>query len=213
MTIETELPTTATKASTEISDTVTGVLQNFTPIKGLCKHFNGIHGYAKDPSRQILSDHYCAHLTEDLRQCLIYDTHDSTTARLIGVEYIISRPMFESLPSEEKRYWHSHSYKVNAGLLMMPRVPDAMEHVEMAKLVNTYGKTWHFWQVDRGDPLPYGEPQLMCSFTKDGMVSAELLAKRDSKFGIHTDTLRKKRVNIQSEPVHPLADQFLHHQG
>lgn len=20
----------------------------------------------------------------------------------------------------------------------------------------TYGKTWHTWQVDRGDPLPYG---------------------------------------------------------
>lgn len=22
----------------------------------------------------------------------------------------------------------------------------------------TYGKTWHTWQVDRGDPLPYGRP-------------------------------------------------------
>lgn len=22
--------------------------------------------------------------------------------------------------------------------------------------VGTYGKTWHFWQVDRGDALPYG---------------------------------------------------------
>lgn len=27
----------------------------------------------------------------------------------------------------------------------------------MAKLINTYGKTWHLWQVDRGDALPLGE--------------------------------------------------------
>jgi hypothetical protein len=42
------------------------------------------------------------------------------------------------------------------------------EHMDMQKLVNTYGKTWHLWQVDRGDPLPYGPPSLMMSLTADG---------------------------------------------
>ena len=28
----------------------------------------------------------------------------------------------------------------------------------MQKLVNTYGKTFHTWQVDRGDTLPLGIP-------------------------------------------------------
>ena len=29
-----------------------------------------------------------------------------------------------------------------------------LPHMEM--LLNTYGKTWHTWQVDRGDKLPLG---------------------------------------------------------
>ncbi len=28
----------------------------------------------------------------------------------------------------------------------------------MKKLINTYGKTFHTWQVDRGDTLPLGNP-------------------------------------------------------
>lgn len=148
-------------------------------------------------------------MTEDLRQCLIYDTADEKTARLIGVEYIISRQMFEGLPDEEKRYWHSHAYEVSSGLLCMPRVPDTMEKVEMRKLANTYGKTWHFWQVDRGDPLPYGEPKLMCSIINDQMLDRRLVAQRDAKFGIDTQKIRNLRVEIEAPPPHPLADQFL----
>jgi hypothetical protein len=33
------------------------------------------------------------------------------------VEYIISRRLYEGLPEEEKRYWHSHVYEVRAPLL------------------------------------------------------------------------------------------------
>lgn len=40
------------------------------------------------------------------------------------------------------------------------------------KQVSTYGKTIHTWQVDRGDTLPLGAPQLMMSPTADGQVSA-----------------------------------------
>lgn len=130
---------------------------------------------------------------------------------MIGVEYIISRKMFENLPDEEKKYWHSHAYEVKSGLLVMPRVPDAMEKVEMRKLVDTYGKTWHFWQIDRGDPLPYGEPKLMCSMVKDDLVNKDLVAIRDAKFGLSTARLGNLRVEIEAPPPHPLADQFLQH--
>ena len=43
-------------------------------------------------------------------------------------------------------------YEVKSGMLVAPSVPEMAEHMEMEKLVNTYGKTWHTWQVDRGDP-------------------------------------------------------------
>ena len=48
--------------------------------------------------------------------------------------------------------------QVMSGQLYAPGVPDTAELVEMRKLVDTYGKTWHTWQVDRGDTLPLGEP-------------------------------------------------------
>jgi hypothetical protein len=47
-------------------------------------------------------------------------------------------------------------YEVGSGLLAAPGVPGLAERQDMQKLIGTYGKTWHMWQVDRGDPLPYG---------------------------------------------------------
>jgi hypothetical protein len=56
-----------------------------------------------------------------------------------------------------------------------PNVPGAVweiaETEEMKEVVGLYGKTYHFWQVDRGDTLPLGKPELMISFTKDEQVS------------------------------------------
>jgi hypothetical protein len=46
-----------------------------------------------------MSHHYCSHLNEDVRQCVIYDS-DEPGARLIGVEYIISASLFQTLPME-----------------------------------------------------------------------------------------------------------------
>lgn len=43
-----------------------------------------------------------------------------------------------------------------SGQLFAPGVPVTAENMEMQKLVDTYGKTWHTWQVDRGDPIPLG---------------------------------------------------------
>jgi hypothetical protein len=56
-----------------------------------------------------------------------------------------------------------------------PIVPNAVweipETEEMKQVVGLYGKTFHFWQVDRGDELPLGMPELMMSFTKDEQVN------------------------------------------
>lgn len=61
-------------------------------------------------------------------------------------------------------------------MLIMPNptIPGAVweiaETEEMKEVVGLYGKTYHFWQVDRGDVLPLGQPQLMMSFTQDSQV-------------------------------------------
>jgi len=59
-------------------------------------------------------------------------------------------------------------------ILPNPTVPGAVweipETEEMKEVVGLYGKTWHFWQVDRGDEIPLGRPELMGSFTSDEQV-------------------------------------------
>ena len=74
-----------------------------------------------------------------------------------GIEYVIPADMYNTLPEEEKIYWHHH-------LTELPKVkattPD-MTADEAAKvkpvLDQTYGKVVYFWQL--GDPLPIGQPR------------------------------------------------------
>lgn len=46
--------------------------------------------------------------------------------------------------------------QVLSGQLVATELPEIVERTEMADLVNTYGKTIHTWQIDRGDKLPFG---------------------------------------------------------
>lgn len=115
-------------------------------------------------------------MVEQVRQCLIYDA-PTNPARLIGVEYMITPRLYENLDAEERMLWHSHDYEVKSGMLIMPNpnIPNAIweiaEAEEMKEVIGLYGKTYHFWQVDRGDELPLGKPELMMSFTRDEQVS------------------------------------------
>ncbi|CAK0787767.1 hypothetical protein CVIRNUC_010989 [Coccomyxa viridis] len=177
----------------------TSALQSYKPVKQICQHVCAFHFYAQDMSRQVEAHHYCSCTNDEVRQCVIYDSADSN-ARLIGIEYIISRRLFESLPEEEKKLWHSHTYEVMSGMLYAPGVPNAAEAAEMAKLVDTYGKTWHTWQVDRGDTLPLGPPQLMMAFTKDGQLKEGLVADRDSRCGKSTAELKEYRDGKLTPP-------------
>lgn len=102
--------------------------------------------YAHDATRQVRAHHFCSCVNEDMRQCVIYDS-DQPGARLIGVEYIISRRLFQGLPPEEQSLWHSHKYEVLSGQLVAPGVPLVPANRDADKLLDTYGKTWHFWSI------------------------------------------------------------------
>jgi hypothetical protein len=144
-----------------------------------------------------------------VRQCLLYDSPDPG-ARLIGIEYMITARLYETLDPEERALWHSHVYEVQSGMLVMPNrlVPDgaweAAENREMEQVVTLYGKVYHLWQTDRGDKLPLGEPKLMTSFTADGQFDFEKhVGERDARLG--TDWRRRKeaRKGIEAPEVHP----------
>jgi hypothetical protein len=177
---------------------------NFPPIGDIHAHVCGIHFYSGDMSRQIIAEHYCSHLSDQVLQCVIYDSN-KPGAHLIGVEYIVSAKIFESLPSEEKKFWHSHNYEVKSGVLTAPGMADAAEKDLMKVLIGTYGKTWHFWQVDRGDKLPLGIPQLMMAFTADGQAKANIVAERDRLYGLSA-AKKTARADIADAKLDPGAD-------
>ncbi|SPQ23503.1 80ebe177-30c2-4d81-96d5-f72492ae1c38 [Thermothielavioides terrestris] len=189
---------------------------DFSPLQTACAHLNAFHVYASDPSRVVEANHYCGHLTEDVRQCLLYD-RVSPDARLIGIEYMIKPHLFESLPQDERRLWHSHVFEVKSGMLVMPQpsalVPqaawDKAETEEMAEVVKLYGKVYHLWQVDRGDKLPLGEPQLMTSLTAAEQLPGleAIMDERDKRFpGCDWRRKREIRKEIEEPEIHPDAD-------
>ncbi|KAM7186147.1 Protein of unknown function (DUF1264) domain containing protein [Rhypophila sp. PSN 637] len=155
-----------------VLETGASLVQDFSPVKNICAHLNAFHVYASDPSRYVETNHYCGHLNEDVRQCILYDS-PLPNARIIGIEYMITPKLYATLDSDERKLWHSHVFEVKSGMLIMPQpsplVPQAVwdkaEKAEMEEVVKLYGKVYHLWQVDRGDKLPLGEPQLMTSFT------------------------------------------------
>lgn len=138
-------------------------------------------------------------------QCVIYDGN-RMDAKLMGVEYIISEQLFNSLPRPEKALWHSHVHEVKSGQLVAPGIPAVAEHALMEKLVRTYGKTWHTWHTDLDKRLPLGMPQLMMGFTADGQADEHMVAERDQRMGINSSQKKRARADIAAPPIAPGAD-------
>ncbi|RDA91338.1 hypothetical protein CP533_0019 [Ophiocordyceps camponoti-saundersi (nom. inval.)] len=179
---------------------------DFAPLRSVCAHLNAFHAYADDGSRSVETNHYCGHVNDDVRQCLLYDSAERN-ARLIGIEYMITRRIYETLPREERRLWHSHVYEVKSGMLVMPNdnVPtkawELAETREMRQIVTLYGKAYHLWQTDRGDALPLGEPKLMTSFIADGQLDWGEVERRDERLGTDYRVKREMRRDIEEPEI------------
>ncbi|KKZ60935.1 hypothetical protein EMCG_04408 [[Emmonsia] crescens] len=204
--------------------------QDLGPINKVCAHLHAYHVYASDPTRCVEANHYCSMVNDDMRQCIIYDS-PVPGARLIGIEYLISPKLYEKLPEHEQVLWHSHVYEIKSGMLLMPPPPEGsqrknleeQEQQELSQLVRFYGKVYHLWQVDRGDELPMGAPELMGSITSDEGLSkafpggkAKLKESHKSKFGVDLDEKVEKRKDfgrgfqihpstLFPEPLHPFC--------
>ncbi|KAK9078970.1 hypothetical protein SSX86_000639 [Deinandra increscens subsp. villosa] len=202
-----DLPGEKTKMGTSLVDTASANIQTFAPTKRIHQHLCVFHIYADDMTRQVEAHHYCSHLNDDMRQSLIYDRSEAD-ARLIGVEYVVTEDLFLTLPDSEKPLWHSHEYEVKSGVLFLPGVPGPVERKELADVVKTYGKAIHFWQVDKGDELPLGLPQIMMALTRDGQLYPNLAKDMETRYGVSFEKEKENRANIESlaHGVHPKAN-------
>ena len=131
---------------------------------------------------------------------------------------MVSPKVYETLDTDERKLWHSHEFEVKSGMLIMPSplstsgipVPTAIweqaENAAMKEVIGWYGKTYHFWQVDRGDKLPLGMPELMGSFTEKESLPPgfeQALQTRDKRYG--SDSTHKKEIRKEIPPpeLHP----------
>lgn len=198
-------PGTEESAKTQVLEAGADLLQGKAPLRQLDAYLDGFHFYNGQPDAQMEAHHYCGHVNEDVIQCVIFDGNGAD-AKVMGVEYIVSREQFVELPKEEKHLWHSHVHEVRSGQLIAPGIPAAAEHELMEKLAGTYGKTWHTWHTDRRDALPLGTPMLMMGFTADGQINEQMVADRDRRFDVSTSDNRARRADITYPVIDTDAD-------
>lgn len=198
-------PTTEPQGAAKRTDTTVlsqgaAALQSFDPLKPIDVYLDGFHSMKDHPELVTEAHHYCSARNEDLMQCVIYDAN-TKDANLVGIEYIISESLFDSLPPTEKRYWHPHNYEILSGQLAAPGLPGAAEKAFLKKKVNSYGKTWHLWDTGHwhhpsGSKLPMGDPMLAWSFNADGQAPADVVADRDQRLGVSTQDKRADRADL-----------------
>src|SRR5690606_15372079 len=169
-----QLPGHDKTAKSHMLEAGADMLQAMPPVGQIHMYLDGFHFYADDLGRQVEAHDYCSRLNEEFYQCIIYDGN-GPDAKLIGIEYIISERLFNELPEDEKQLWHSHDYEVKSGALVMLGIPGGVEKEAMEKLITTYGKTFHTWQVDRRDELTHGITQLRMPFTRDRQANQQII--------------------------------------
>lgn len=183
------------------------LMQDKSPLRAMNTYLNGFHFYADNMGHQVEAHHFCTNLNEEFTQCVIFDGNTSD-ARLIGIEYIVSERLFAEFPDEDKRLWHSHSFEVRSGTLIAPNLPLAAEHELMKRVIRTYGKVFHTWDTTNFE-LPMGIPKLMMAFTAEGQLHEDLLERRDRNFKVSTARHKENRADIPSPPLLPGADSWL----
>lgn len=201
----TEAPGRDETLKTQLLESGAKLIQDRQPLDAMTAYLDGFHFYSGNMKGQMEAHHYVTILNEDVMQAVIYDGN-TKSAKLMGVEYIISARLFERLDPEEKKLWHSHHYEVKSGALFAPGLPALAEKELMKKIISTYGKTWHTWHTDRDKDLPYGIPALMMGFTQPGQLDPRLVVDRDKRFDVDTAELIEQREDIPAPDVDPMAN-------
>lgn len=124
--------------------------------------FAGVHLLKELPQHSQIAYHYCKPVNADVNQCVLYDG-TGPDAKLIGVEYLVSDAIYQTMSSEEKVYWHDHKFEVDSGLLKSLTQSGEEEKKAMAAVRPLWGKVFHTWAT--GKTYSMGPPRLFWSAT------------------------------------------------
>jgi hypothetical protein len=129
---------------------------------------------------------------------------------------MVPKHVYETLDPEEQKLWHSHEFEVKSGMLILPTPSthrgygDKWEKLEMEamkEVIGLYGKTWHFWHVDKGHELPLGRPMLTGSLTEECQTNMEeALRDRNRRFEVDHKDKAELRRRIEEPSIHKHVD-------
>lgn len=112
-----------------------------------------------DPKLQTIVHHHCKAYDDGTLICLMFHSGMKDQDKPIGFEYIIPSAQYNTLPEQEKRYWHYHKSEIPRAHATMPDMT-AEEVAKVLPAINeTYGKVIYFQQPH--DKLPLGEPYVL----------------------------------------------------
>ena len=198
---ESRPPRAEKSAKTQTLEVGAKLLQRNSPLGPMDVYLVGFHPMKGHPEHQMEAHHFCHQVNEDFAQCALFDGN-GRSARLNGIEYIISEKLFESLPETERRYWHPHNAEILSGQLVAPGIPAVAEKSLMKGKMNSYGKTWHVWDTggmgQAGSKLPLGPAMLAWSFNREGEARPGLVEQRDKRMNINSAEKRRQRGDLQS---------------
>ena len=197
---ETGVPGDSKSAKTRALETGAKILQSNAPLRPFDVCLVGFHPMKEQPEMQMEAHHYCHQVNEDFAQCTLFD-NNTRNAKLNGIEYIISEKLFETLPANERKFWHPHNGEILSGQLVAPGIPAAAEKALMRTKMNSYGKTWHTWNTGHEghppDGLPLGPAALAWSFSRDGEALPGMVERRNREMGIDQAEKRRQRADLQ----------------
>ncbi|MGH7150684.1 MAG: DUF1264 domain-containing protein, partial [Planctomycetota bacterium] len=102
--------------------------KHFAPVEKIHLYLCAFHVAKENPSFQVEAHHYCSPVSEEVHQCVVFDSKEAG-AKLLGVEYIVTDKAYRSLPEAERKYWHPHAYEILSGQLVAPNLPKEGDEV------------------------------------------------------------------------------------
>ena len=171
-------------------------------------HLVDIHWLSGDLNKQYVAHHFCAFPYDGFMICELFNSAEHK-GHPVGVEYFITKPLFEALPEEEKKLWHSHPYEILSGLFVVMDVTPEEEQIVLDYIMGTFGKVTDTWQFY--NDMPIGAPQLGYALALDSQVDWDLADKMDKDLNVGTTHKERRaaRAHMKMPSKVPGADAYL----
>ena len=112
-----------------------------------------------DPKLQTVIHHHCKAYEDQTLLCLMFHTGMKDQDKPIGFEYIITTAQYNTLPEEEKKYWHYHKTEIPRAHATFPDLTDEEAAKILPTINETYGKVIYIQHPDAKFPL--GQPYVL----------------------------------------------------